>query len=191
MKKSDFIDLFKEDHITLKIQEHLLKRNNSKIHFKGLVGSQKSLFSCNIIKNIKRNHLFILENKEKAAYFLNDLETLLEKEVLFFPESYKGSSPIQDFDNSNLLLRTEVLNKIKTLNSQIIVTYTDAIFEKVISHENLNENNFKINIGDEISIDTLNNFLQDNNFENVDFVIEAGQYSIRGGIIDIFSYSNI
>ena len=191
MKKSDFIDLFKEDHITLKIQEHFSKRNNSKIHFKGLVGSQKSLFSCNIIKNIKRNHFFILENKEKAAYFLNDLETLLEKEVLFFPESYKGSSPIQDFDNSNLVLRTEVLNKIKTLNSQIIVSYTDAIFEKVMSHKNLNENNFKINIGDEISIDILNNFLQDNNFENVDFVIEAGQYSIRGGIIDIFSYSNI
>lgn len=166
------------------------ENNSAKFHLKNLVGAQTAMIASHSIQKIRRPQLFIFNDKEEAAYFLNDLETLLQKKVLFYPSSYRRPYQLEETDNANILLRTEVLNSLNHHNLPIIVSYPEAIFEKVISQEQLKNNSFDINLGDKISIDFLNDCLQEYNFERVDFVIEPGQYSVRGGIVDVFSFSS-
>ena len=190
MKQSQLIGLYKEHAASQLLQQSLIGNPKSKIHFKGLVGSQDVLLAANISKEIKRPHLFILSDKEEAAYFLNDLESILQKEVLFFPSSYRRPYQIEETDNANVLLRAEVLNTINHQRYPIIVSYPEAIFEKVVSQKKLKQNSLDVKKGDTLSIDFLNETLQNYAFERVDFVVEPSQYSIRGGIVDIFSFSN-
>ncbi|MDA8963535.1 transcription-repair coupling factor [bacterium] len=166
------------------------KNASAKFHVKNLIGAQSALIASQSVKAIRRPQFFILNDKEEAAYFLNDLETLLQKKVLFYPSSYRRPYQLEETDNANILLRTEVLNSLNHNNLPIIVSYPEAIFEKVISQEQLKNNSLDIQTNDSISIDFLNDCLQEYHFEMVDFVIEPGQYSIRGGIVDIFSFSN-
>ena len=166
------------------------ENNSAKFHLKNLVGAQTALIASHSIQKIRRPQLFIFNDKEEAAYFLNDLETLLQRKVLFYPSSYRRPYQLEETDNANMLLRTEVLNSLNHNNFPIIISYPEAIFEKVISQEQLKNNSFDIKLGDKISIDFLNDCLQEYNFERVDFVIEPGQYSVRGGIVDVFSFSN-
>lgn len=166
------------------------EKNSAKFHLKNLVGAQTALIASHSIQKIRRPQLFIFNDKEEAAYFLNDLETLLNRKVLFYPSSYRRPYQLEETDNANVLLRTEVLNSLNHQNLPIIVSYPEAIFEKVISQEQLKNNSFDIKLSDKISIDFLNECLQEFNFERVDFVIEPGQYSVRGGIVDVFSFSN-
>ena len=190
MKLSQLIDLYKEHAASQLLQQSLTNNPKSKIHFKGLVGSQDVLLAANISQEIKRPHLFILSDKEEAAYFLNDLESILQKEVLFFPGSYRRPYQIEETDNANVLLRAEVLNTLNHQRYPIIVSYPEALFEKVVSQKHLKKNSLDVKKGDTLSIDFLNETLQEYGFERVDFVVEPGQYSIRGGIVDIFSFSN-
>ena len=166
------------------------KNSSAKFHIRNLVGAQASLIAAHSIKKISNPQLFLFNDKEEAAYFMNDLETLANRKVLFYPSSYRRPYQLEETDNANVLLRTEVLNSFKHQNLPIIVSYAEAIFEKVISQEQLNNNTFDIKLSDKLSIDFLNECLQEYNFERVDFVIEPGQYSVRGGIVDVFSFSN-
>ena len=190
MNLPQLIGLYKEHAASKLLQQSLNDNPKSKIHFKGLVGSQDVLLAANILKEVKRPHLFILSDKEEAAYFLNDLESILQKEVLFFPGSYRRPYQIEETDNANVLLRAEVLNTLNHQRYPIIITYPDALFEKVVSQKHLKKHSLDVKRGDTISIDFLNEMLQEYGFEHVDFVVEPGQYSIRGGIVDIFSFSN-
>ncbi len=108
----------------------------------------------------------------------------------FFPASYRRAYQIEETDNTNILLRTEVLNKLNQKRNPIIVTYPESLSEKVISRKELRKNTFTIKINEQITIENLEELLQNINFEKVDFVISSGQYSIRGGIIDIFSFAS-
>jgi transcription-repair coupling factor (superfamily II helicase) len=163
-----------------------------KINIKGLVGSSLSFVIAEAFKSAESPFLLILNDKEEAAYLLNDLEQLIgEKDVLFYPGSYRRPYQIEETDNANVLLRAEVLNRINSRKKPaIIVTYPDALFEKVVTRKELDKNTQKIKLGDEISLDFLNEVLFEYQFKRVDFVTEPGEFSVRGGIVDVFSFSH-
>ncbi|MEC3964234.1 transcription-repair coupling factor [Flagellimonas halotolerans] len=165
---------------------------NQKTNIKGLVGSSLSFVVSEAFKSAESPFLLILNDKEEAAYHLNDLEQLIgEKDVLFYPGSYRRPYQIEETDNANVLLRAEVLNRINSRRKPaVIVTYPDALFEKVVTRKELDKNTQKIKLGDEISLDFLNEVLFEYQFKRVDFVTEPGEFSVRGGIVDVFSFSH-
>ena len=145
-----------------------------------------------LFKQSQQPILMVLNDKEGAAYHLNDLERILGKnEVLFYPGSYRRPYQIEETDNANVLLRAEVLNRINSRKKPaIIVTYPDALFEKVVTRKELDKNTLKITTADELGLDFLNEVLFDYEFQRVDFVTEPGEFSVRGGIVDVFSFSH-
>ena len=163
-----------------------------KAHVKGLAGSLSAIAGAASFKNTGRPHLFILSDKEEAAYFLNDLESIIgDKDVLFYPGSYRRPYVIEETDNANVLLRAEVLNRLNSRKKPaILVSYADALFEKVVTRKQLSSHTFSVKVGDELSIDFINETLFEYEFERVDFVVEPGQFSVRGGIVDVFSFSH-
>ena len=158
----------------------------------GLVGSSLSFVAHSLFKKSELPFLILFSNKEEAAYYLNDLEQLINAEdVLFYPSSYRRPYQIEETDNANVLLRAEVLNRINSRKKPaIIVSYAEAIFEKVVTRKELEKNTLKLSVGDNLSIDFINETLFEYNFKRVDFVTEPGEFSVRGGIIDVFSFSN-
>ncbi|CEN33697.1 transcription-repair coupling factor [Capnocytophaga cynodegmi] len=157
-----------------------------------LSGASLSFVIANLFRNTKRNLFVMLSDKEEAAYFLNDLESLLgDEHVIFFPDSYRRPYQIEDTDNANVLLRAEVLNRLGSHQTPlIVVSYPEALFEKVITRKQLEKNTLKIKKGDSLSLDFLNEMLFTYNFNRTDFVTEPGEFSVRGGIVDVFSFSN-
>jgi len=170
----------------------LLAGQQSKISLKGLYGSYTSVFINSVIETFKGNHLILLANKEDAAYFFNDFQSLNKNEnnILFFPHSYKKAYQIEDIDNANVVARAEVLERINRGNNAIIVSYPQALFEKVITKKQFAKTILEIKVDTEYSIDFINELLIEYQFEKVDFVYEPGQFAVRGGIVDVFSYSN-
>nr|WP_321221585.1 transcription-repair coupling factor [uncultured Psychroserpens sp.] len=169
-----------------------IAKPQNKIHLKGLVGSSLSLVISESFKHTDLPYLLIFNDKEEAAFYLNDLEALLnDKDVLFYPGSYRRPYQIEQTDNANVLLRAEVLNRINSRKKPaIIVTYPDALFEKVVTRRELEKNTLKIAVGDELSLDFVNEVLFEYKFKRVDFVTEPGEFSVRGGIVDVFSFSH-
>ena len=171
--------------------ETSISKNENNTLLKGLVGSSLSFVISSIFSKKSTSILFILEDKDTAAYHFNDLEKLNNNKVLFYPESYKNPYSSNNIDNSNILLRADVLNKINSVNeSFIVVTYYKALFEKVVTKLELQKNTLEIKVGDELSIDFINEMLFEYEFSRVDFVTQPGDFSVRGGIIDVFSFSN-
>lgn len=169
-----------------------LETRESKLHLKGLLGSSLSIVVASLFKKNELPYLVILQDKEEAAYYLNDLEQLIgEEDVLFYPGSYRRPYQIEDTDNASVLLRAEVLNRINSRKKPaIIVTYPEAIFEKVVTRKELDKNTLKVAVGDQVSIDFINEVLFEYEFKRVDFITEPGEFSVRGGILDVFSFSN-
>jgi transcription-repair coupling factor (superfamily II helicase) len=169
-----------------------LQQAESKIQLNGLLGSSFSFVVQSLFKKIAKPFLLILNDKEEAAYYLNDLEQMIgDQDVLFYPGSYRRPYQIEDTDNANVLLRAEVLNRINSLKKPaIIVTYPEALFEKVITRKELEKNTLKVTVGDKVSIDFINEILFEYEFKRVDFITEPGEFSVRGGIVDVFSFSN-
>jgi transcription-repair coupling factor (superfamily II helicase) len=163
-----------------------------KVQIKGLVGSSLSFVIQALFEKSELPFLLLFNDKEEAAYYLNDLENLInDQDVLFYPSSYRRPYQIEETDNANILLRAEVLNRINSRKKpSIIVTYPEALFEKVVTRKELDKNTLKVAVADQISIDFINEVLFEYNFKRVDFVSEPGEFSVRGGIIDVFSFSN-
>ncbi len=162
------------------------------VHLYGLIGSSLSFAIAQAFTAAENPFLCIFNDKEEAAYYLNDLEQLLgDKNVLFYPGSYRRPYQIEETDNANVLLRAEVLNRINSRKKPaLIITYPDALFEKVVTRKELEKNTLKIAIGDTLSLDFVNEVLFEYQFKRVDFVTEPGEFSVRGGIVDVFSFSN-
>ncbi|AUC82706.1 transcription-repair coupling factor [Lacinutrix sp. Bg11-31] len=177
-----------------KLQTAIAKtqEKTNKTHIKGLVGSALSFVIHESFKTAEKPFLLIFNDKEEAAFYLNDLEQLINgKDVLFYPGSYRRPYQIEETDNANILLRAEVLNRINSRKKPaIIVTYPDALFEKVVTRKELERNTLKINVGDDLNIDFVNEVLFEYKFKRVDFVTEPGEFSVRGGIVDVFSFSH-
>jgi transcription-repair coupling factor (superfamily II helicase) len=169
-----------------------LAHQNQKIHAKGLLGSSISFVIQALFEKTELPFLLLFNDKEEAAYYLNDLESLINtNDVLFYPGSYRRPYQIEETDNANILLRAEVLNRINSRKKPaIIVSYPEALFEKVVTRKELEKNTLKVSINDKLSIDFINETLFEYNFKRVDFVTEPGEFSVRGGIIDVFSFSN-
>lgn len=198
MKKEEILRKYGESPNNSLLVEELLG-GAVRIQLRNIIGSGASFVAAAAFQYTNKTHLIVLQDKEEAAYFLNDLESLLGKQnVLFFPASYKIPYQHEEIDNANVLLRAEVLNKINTLslngstsNEQLcIVSYPEALTEKVVTKENLSKNTLQINLGEKISIDFVMDVLTEYDFERVDYVVEPGQFSIRGGIVDVYSFSN-
>ncbi|MBT8305862.1 MAG: transcription-repair coupling factor [Maribacter sp.] len=198
MTKSTIQQLFAQSPPTRKLQTAIAQTqipNATKgngIALKGLTGSALSFVISTVFKNSEFPYLLIFNDKEEAAYYLNDLELLVgEKDVLFYPGSYRRPYQIEETDNANVLLRAEVLNRINSRKKPaLIVTYPDALFEKVVTRKELDKNTLKIKVDDSLSLDFLNEVLFEYQFKRVDFVTEPGEFSVRGGIVDVFSFSH-
>ncbi|MCT4639536.1 MAG: transcription-repair coupling factor [Bacteroidales bacterium] len=167
--------------------------NRYRISLKNLSGSSKSLYSAAISSNINRIHFFILPEKEDAAYFINDLENIMpQHRISFFPSFLKHSTRHGQAEKSNIILRTEVLNQINNYDNKyplFIVSHTEAVIGKVLSKNNMSDNTLKLSVGETVSMEFIEDVLNEYNFERVDFVYEPGQYAVRGGIIDVFSFA--
>lgn len=165
---------------------------NAKIQLKGLIGSSDAFVAVSSYKLQERPMVFILPTHEDASYFLSDLESLLDKQVLFFPSSYRKAFDFTQTDAANVLQRAETLSSLNHTSElpKMVVTYPEAIAEKVINRTDLEKNTLEITENTALSIDFINEFLIEYDFDRVDFVYEPGQFAIRGGIVDIFSFSN-
>jgi len=168
-----------------------------RLHLRGLVGSQDAVVAA-AVAHAQHPHVFILHDKDEAAYFLSDLQHLLPEgpDALLFPSSYKRPYQFDETENANVLMRAEALNRLNTTraattgNSVFIVTYPEALTEKVINRQSLVKNTFNAKVGDKLDVNFLGELLGEYDFEKTDFVYEAGQYAVRGGIVDVFSYAN-
>ncbi len=164
-----------------------------------LTASSKAFVVEETFRQMGGQHLIVCADKEDAAYFYNDLESLLgergmdysKKQVLFYPTSYKRPYEPEKPDNSYILSRTEVLQRVSTSERKtLIVSYPEALSEKVFTRKLLAKNTFKLKVGEKVNLDFLTDLLYDYEFENVDFVVEPGQFAIRGGLVDVFSFAN-
>ncbi|NBC57675.1 MAG: transcription-repair coupling factor [Bacteroidetes bacterium] len=192
MTKSDLINHFSKANPVQPLLS-LIEGDVPKSFFiKGLVGSSKSLYTLQLFNTSNRPLVFISKDKETAAYHLNELEDFIGKDqVLFYPGSYRRPYEIEETDNANVLLRAEVLNRLNSRKKPaLIVTYPHALFEKVVTKSELKRNTLKISVGDKLDLDFVNQTLFEYEFKRVDFVTDPGEFSVRGGIIDIFSFSN-
>jgi transcription-repair coupling factor (superfamily II helicase) len=191
MSKSLVRSLFTQSSTLGKLREAIIASQNN-IIVSGLVGSATSLVLAEAFKKTEKPFLVILNDKEEAAYHLNDLENLLgDDNVLFYPGSYRRPYQIEETDNANVLLRSEVLNRINSRKKPaLIVTYPEALFEKVVTKKELEKNTLKISVGEHVTIDFVNEVLFEYQFKRTDFVTEPGEFSVRGGILDVFSFSN-
>ena len=162
------------------------------VHLRDLKGSAPALVAAALYSNLARPQLIILPTKEEASYFADDMATFLEdKWVLHYPGPFKREGIYHELSNSAILERTEVMDRLKRARRPLnVVTTPEALLEQVISREDLAKNSFDIKVGDALDIDFAIDFLVEYDFERTDFVFEPGTFSIRGGIIDIFSYAS-
>ena len=191
MSKQEIVNQYQE---SVKVKQILkqIQLDKNQIQITNLVGSSMSFVISETFKKDDKSYLLILNDKEEAAYHLNDLEQLLDqKNVLFYPGSYRRPYQIEETDNANVLMRSEVLNRINSRKKPtIIVSYPEALFEKVVTKKDLERNTLKLSVSESVSLDFVNEILFEYNFNRVDFVTEPGDFSVRGGIIDVFSFSN-
>ena len=159
---------------------------------KGVAGSAYALYASAAVSAAGGRHIFVCEDKDSAAYLMNDFYALLGDEyVKFFPTGYKRSIRFGQEDASGIVQRTAVLNALRndTSKTLIICTYPEALAEKVVDLDELNRHTLPIAVGMTFKMQELAVMLEELGFNKVDFVYEPGQYSLRGGIIDIFSFA--
>jgi transcription-repair coupling factor (superfamily II helicase) len=169
------------------------------IHLSSLHGSAPAFVVDAVFSNPKAsqvNHVIILRDAEEAAYFHNTLENITGAlDVFYFPSSFKNKKNYRLLNSSHVMLRTEALTKIAsnqnfTVNKKIFVTYPEALFEKVVLSKRLSENIISIKQADTIDVNGILEKFVNNGFVRTDFVYEPGQFAVRGGILDIYSYGN-
>lgn len=191
MNIRQFLDLYKEHPRAKELNELLHQQPRSRVHIKGLSGSAAAVLAAALFEDLNENMLVVLNDEEEAAYFRTDFENLLPKPVLIFPSSYKKPFRQDSLDNSLVLQRAEVLSHLSDISgNHIVVSYPQAICERVIARTSLDKNSFRIHEGENFDLDFLMELLAEHHFDRSDFVYEAGQFSIRGGIIDVFSFGN-
>ena len=173
--------------------------SKSKTCVKGLSGASLSLISAVTTELTKEfTHIFLFEDKQKAAYFYNDLERYFndteidysEKQILFYPSSFFHENDTNKLQNTNIQLRTAILERLTNSTAKVIITYPQAFCEKTVDKKSFNKRIISIKKGEELNIDNLIDIFDEFGFERSDIVYQPGQYSIRGGIIDVFSFFN-
>ena len=197
----------RKEHITLEVQDllrqyaahpqvaalnTLLKSKTSRnIFLKGLNGSGAAMTIASLFFKRRGSYVCVLNDLEEAGYFYHDLVQLTGGDgIYFFPSAYRRAIKYRHVDPANEILRTEVLSTLQDPTVPfVIVTYPDALAEKVISREVLKENTLKISVGEKLDNMFVSDVLDEYGFEQVDYVYEPGQYAMRGSILDVFSFS--
>jgi len=166
--------------------------SNQHISVKGSAGSAVSIFTAELFLAQKKNILFITDDKEDALYVNSEMEDLLGKEnILYFPATHLEPYQVEKTQNANLVLRTEVINKINSGKApKVIVAFVGALSEKVLKKEDFKAISHQIKVGDQLDFDFVDELLNHYQFNQTDFVSEPGEFSVRGGIVDVFSFSN-
>ncbi len=162
-------------------------------YFDNLRGSAINMVAASIWQQSDANHVFILNDKEEAAYFHNDLEHLTGAlDICFFPDSFKRTGHYNELNSSHVMLRTEALTKFSgdRVHKKVLVTYPEALFEKVVNPKTLSGNMISIKVGENLQVDALMEKFVGLGFKREDFVYEPGQFAMRGGILDIYSFGN-
>jgi len=191
MNIRQFLDVYAEHPSLIALLEQMQLNPKGRLHLDQLQGTSRALVTALAFEQLDESFLVVLNDEEEAAYFKTDVEHLINKAPLLFPESYKKSFRQESIDNSLVLQRAEVLSRLQDKEKkQIIVTYPQAICELVIAKDSLEKNSFQVKQGSNFDMDFLMEVLAEHDFERVDFVYEAGHFSIRGGIIDVFSFGN-
>lgn len=195
MKPDELLGLYTDDSFIKLLAEPFSRKQTDepqRLQIKGLAGSLDAILASAIYKLVGGNHLFILTDRDEAAYFFNDLQNLLSREVLLFPMSYKKPYQYEEIENANVLMRAEVLNRLNPApkGGVILIAYPEALSEKVINKRSLQANTLTIRVGEKLDTHFVAELLQTYEFEKTDFVYEAGQFSVRGGIIDVFSFAS-
>ncbi len=189
------LQTYANDPRCFKIADGISLPQPKQIHLSGLHGSAAPFIVTSIYNNpacSQLNHIIILRDAEEAAYFHNTLENLTSALNLFyFPSSFKNKKNYRLLNSSHVMLRTEALTKLAGGgNRNIIITYAEALFEKVVLSKTLSENIISIKQGDVLDVNNVLAKFVDYGFERTDFVYEPGQFAIRGGILDIYSFGN-
>ncbi|MBT8231142.1 MAG: transcription-repair coupling factor [Saprospiraceae bacterium] len=184
---------YKSAQQTQEILDGLNTNKPSRLLLDGIVGALDCFVFSAIFYSTNSSHVIIASDKEEAAYIQNTLDQFVkEQTILFFPDSFKRPAFFEDIDNNNVLIRTESINKINAAYNakEVLVTYPEAIFEKVVDPQYLESQKITIAKNETLDVDTIIEVLVGYGFERTDFVYEPGQFSIRGGIVDIFSFGN-
>lgn len=187
--------LYRDDRRTQQIIQRLRSESTlaTRLQLSGMAGAQEAFVLAGTYLADPRPNLWIANDKEEAAYLQNSLANLLDKKpVRFFPDSFKRPMYFEELNSTNVLERTETINKITSPGGspEIIVTYPEALFEKVVAPSVLEETRIEITKGTTLNLDFIIEVLIEYGFRREDFVYEPGQFSIRGAIVDIFSYGN-
>ncbi len=170
-----------------------LRRPRAYVRVNGLIGAQKAFLVAALARQLWRLVLWVCNDKEEAAYRLNDLQSILgENSVRFFPDSFRRPAKYEHLNSAQILQRSEVVNHLtmKRSNGWVIVTYPEALFEKVISPKALAKSRIEIKVGERLDLEFVVHVLVEYGFVRTDFVYEPGQFSLRGGILDLFSFGN-
>ena len=161
------------------------------VFLEGMHASCASLFASCFIKVVPGVYLFILNDQEEAGYFYHDMVQVNgDEQILFFPSSYRRAIKYGQKDAANEILRTEVLSRLEKNDPVAVVTYPDALAEKVVSQKVLSDKTLKLNVGQHIDTEAITKTLSDYGFEHVDYVYEPGQFATRGSIIDVYSFAS-
>ena len=163
----------------------------SNLKISGLSGSSCALVTASLFNQLPQCQIVVMNDADDAGYFYNDLKQVLTPdEVFYFPSSFKKAIKLSQLDTSNEILRTEVLNRLANNAAPcVVVTYPEALMQKVVSVHGMRTRMLKLKVGETLSIDFLTEMLLEYGFVRVDFVYEPGQFSVRGSIVDIFSFA--
>ena len=169
------------------------KNRSATVHLEELVGGALSFYAAAAVAESGGVHVFVAEDRDAAAYLLNDFYNLLdERQVYFFPSSWKRSAAYGAEDAQGVVQRTATMHAVRNFTGKgylVVCTCPEALAERVADAEALQRETITVRVGDRISIEVLEQALVDASFTCVDFVYEPGHYSVRGGIVDVFSYS--
>ena len=193
MDRPSFLSIYQSDPIFQTLAHQLSAGAPFQLQVKGLSGSLDMVLLAAYFAQQGGFHLVIAQDKEEAAYLNSDLQNLLGNlDQGIFPSSYKRPYQYEEVDNANVLQRAELLNQLLESKggSRIVITYPEALYEKVINKRSLVENTFTARVGEAVDMEFVTEILSTYDFERTDFVYEPGQFAIRGGILDVFSFSN-
>ncbi|OYU94849.1 MAG: transcription-repair coupling factor [Bacteroidetes bacterium B1(2017)] len=193
MKLKDIFDLYEPGAEFSDLKSALENSKNKVIHANGLLGSSASLFAAMVYEQFEATQILICNTAEDARYLASDIENLVQgKTINYLPSSYKRSFQPETLSNQLVLERAEVLNRLNQNHTrpEWVITTAEAMSEWVISEQDLNQNTYELKVGDAFDLEFFMEFLTEHHFERSDFVYEAGQFSIRGGIVDVYSFSN-
>jgi len=189
--------LFTHSPRLFQLADRLSMSRPQKIFLKNLQGSSPAFMISAVFNNSissQLNHLVICEDDESAAYLHNTIENLTKGlDIFYFPSSFKNKKNYRQLNSSHVMLRTEALTRIsgrEGAGKKILITYPEALFEKVVLPETLSGNIISVKTGDTINPDDLMEKFIQYGFERTDFVYEPGQFALRGGILDIYSFGN-